>query len=451
MKKAQHAAAAKRSRQRKSAGQPVRKRHSAAELVALEAKPLEQRTAEEKEAVRNHRKELKRKEKAATGAAALANAAAPVPPSPAAPPPTRSPSPVPPLSLLPLTAAAPTPTPVPASPPLVRNDSLLLNSADLEEILGRPLSPALPVAPAAACMLPFGLQLDSLASSLPLPSFPPPPPPPPPPAAAASADTTLLELLPSTSSSAAAAAAMSSASKLRASVMKKRASQSMSVLLLPNAKRQTAGEQGHVKIGAIEEEPASDEDGTPALTPAYGARHRTRPAWSHDRVLLQLQADKATLAAAYRNNPAWQQQVQSYADIVYARRVADISGSKGKGHQIDESYHRQRILQNVQHHVAEALRLGCDEPHRPEADGGCRGAFYPLALFDGADTNFAHYKATSVRKQRGETGKTHTAYELGKNIGSSPTDVFMAFRETGRMKWSACHGHESRSEATSRT
>jgi len=159
-------------------------------------------------------------------------------------------------------------------------------------------------------MLPFGLQLDSLASSLPLPSFhPPPAPPPPPPAAAASADTTLLELLPSTCSSAAAAAAMSSARKLRASVMKKRASQSMSVLLLPNAKRQTAGERGHVKIGAIEEEPASDEDGTPALTPASGARHRTRPAGNRDRVLLQLQADKATLAAAYRNNPACGQSV----------------------------------------------------------------------------------------------------------------------------------------------
>ena len=51
VKKVQHVAAAKRSRQRKSAGQPVRKRRSAAELVALEAKPLEQRTAEEKEAV----------------------------------------------------------------------------------------------------------------------------------------------------------------------------------------------------------------------------------------------------------------------------------------------------------------------------------------------------------------------------------------------------------------
>jgi hypothetical protein len=86
-----NAAACRLYRQRKREHQPIRKRRSAAELAALEAKPLEQRTAKEKEAVRNHRKELKRRERKATAAAVVSAAAAVGPPP--APPPTRSPSP----------------------------------------------------------------------------------------------------------------------------------------------------------------------------------------------------------------------------------------------------------------------------------------------------------------------------------------------------------------------
>ncbi len=51
-------------RQRKREGSVLRKRRTAAELAALDCKPLEQRTEEEKEAVRNHRKVLNRKQSA---------------------------------------------------------------------------------------------------------------------------------------------------------------------------------------------------------------------------------------------------------------------------------------------------------------------------------------------------------------------------------------------------
>src|SRR4051794_35851843 len=64
-----NAAACRLYRKRKREGAAVSKRRSAVELTALEAKPLEQRTEEEKEAVRNHRKWLKRKERIAAAAA----------------------------------------------------------------------------------------------------------------------------------------------------------------------------------------------------------------------------------------------------------------------------------------------------------------------------------------------------------------------------------------------
>lgn len=114
----------------------MHKRRSAAELAALEMKPLEQRTEEEKEAVRYHRKELKRrKRKANTAAQAPATAAAApllVPPAPSQPPPTRSPS---------LLCDAPATFALQPVPPPVRHESLLLSTADMEDILGRPLSP----------------------------------------------------------------------------------------------------------------------------------------------------------------------------------------------------------------------------------------------------------------------------------------------------------------------
>jgi hypothetical protein len=206
-------------RKRKREGTPVGKRRSAAELAALEAMPLEHRTAEEKEAVRNHRKELKRKEKKAAASALLC----------AAPPPTRSSS-------------------------TMRHDSLLLHTA----------------ASSAATLPCLALSLRSpppatVSSSLLFDEFFPTPP-----AAAAAAVAPPISSAPATS---AAAAAMSSASKLRTTILKRRAAMSV---LHPNANRRAEEERGQMKIGVhqpgeAKDEPAADEEEETAWSAAERA------------------------------------------------------------------------------------------------------------------------------------------------------------------------------------
>lgn len=102
--------------------------------MAALAKPLEQRTAAEKEAVRNRRKREKRKQARLAAALPVPVAAAALPASSAASTAHSQP--------LARTSARCTRV-------AIRDDSMPLNSADLEDILGRLLSPH-PVAPATA-------------------------------------------------------------------------------------------------------------------------------------------------------------------------------------------------------------------------------------------------------------------------------------------------------------
>jgi hypothetical protein len=193
----------------------------------LEAKPLVERTQEEKEAVRNHRKELKRKEKrTATLAATLAAASSLPVLAPSAPPPhSRSPSPqrdagTPPVALaLPLLRPSPPAASVPTS----------LLFVD-------------PYHPSPSPVQLAAIAAASVASSSAAPS----------------------------AASVAAASAMSSASKLRAAILKKRAAMS---LLQPTVKRGEEDKEGRdAGQGKKEEkeEPTATEM-QPDLGPGWAA------------------------------------------------------------------------------------------------------------------------------------------------------------------------------------
>lgn len=183
-------------RKRKREGAPVGKRRTLGELAALQTKPLEQRTEEEKEAVRNHRKELKRKERRVAAASAVI-AAAPLPVLSAAPPPTRSPSP-----------------------------QRCASSSSAPAILSPLLSPlTVHVAAAAAASSAVAAAQPGLFLVSPPPSSPSPifdghfqPFQPVLPAPAS-------PIPPACATSAAAASAMSSASKLKQAILKKRAAE----------------------------------------------------------------------------------------------------------------------------------------------------------------------------------------------------------------------------------
>lgn len=383
-------------RKRKREGAPVGKRRSAADLAALEAKPLTERTAEEKEAVRNHRKELKRKErKAAAAAVSTAAAAAPFPVAFSAPPPTRSASPPPPSPM--------------------RHDSMLLNTADLEDILGRPVSPPI-VAVAAAAALPFPLPLPPPSPVSPSPPFHSPYHSSTPPAASSSVAAAAVSFAPPVppmpSTSVAAASAMSSASKLKQAILKKRSAMSV---LNPNVKRRAEGERGQIKIGREEDSPKQNVSSSSSSAAAAVAGEEVDEEEKQWEIVInnKIQAMSAT---NLRSNP----------------RV---------GYNI--AHHLQRITTNVRLWVSTARAMGCTgtEDGGLHAPGGCPGRFTPAYFFD--LTHFAHWK----RYKRSNNGMSPTVDTVNCRARSGCIDSFRAFMTGasahGRVLWNVCHKVES--------
>lgn len=377
-------AAARKYRQRKRAGEPTRARRTAAELAALEAKPLEQRTAEEKEAVRNHRKELKRKEKR--------NAA---PASIAPPPPTRSPSP-PALQLPPL-------------PPFVAPSSSdeQLHTQDLEDILGRMLSPSPPAAVAASPSPPAHPPPSSVSQvfNTPYDPFPPSLPSASPPPAAAAAST-----------SAAAASAMSSASKLRSSILKKRASMSV---LNPNMKRREVSKG--IKIGKqdIEGEGAEQEEEKEEQEEAKEKQEvNGRPENEHDE---------------------WTQAVAIRLDSFLDR----ASGTAGKTFgQMPHSIITARIRTNIPAWAAAVRKqgrcIGVDDKHAP----GCVDNFTPATWLGRKVIEFAHWPRFA---RHGDFQQT-----LGYRLRNDTVEEFAITLSKGRFLSAACHGLETTLHAKAR-
>jgi hypothetical protein len=412
-----NAAACRLYRQRKREHQPTRKRRSASELVALDDKPLAERTDEEKESVRNHRKELKRKEKRAAAVAAVPAAAVPSSIS-AAPPPTRSPSPQRDIS-----AAL---SPLPPAP--VHHDSLLLHTADLEDILGRPLTP--PTMPAAAAA--STARAAPPLSSLPLPSPPPasvspsllfdePYDPFTSPsvssssAAAAAAAAAAHPIPPAPSTSAAAASAMSSASKLRSSILKKRAAMS---ILNPNVKRRPP--PSGIKIGEQEKEDDEiEQDDTEEGT----------------EVRLE------DMKGKQKEEQEWESLIQTRAD-----RMFETYLKKRGNERVNGEYHRARIHANIRLWINAARTRGCTgtEDGGFHAPTGCPGPFTASSFFD--HTQFAHWK----KHKRSSSGQSPSADKLYNVLLRSSTDQFARYmtgpEAHGRVLWVQCHHAESRQQ-----
>lgn len=381
-------------RKRKRENLPTRHRRTVAQLASLEVKPLAERTTEEKEAVRNHRKVLQRRERAAATSQSVAAAGS-------APPPTRS--------------ASPPPAPI-------RHDSMLLNTADLEGILGRSVSPPIVAVAASSSSAAAALPLSSLP--LPLPSPPPasispgPPfdapynPSSSPPAVSSSASAAASfppPLLPAPSTAVAAASAMSSCSKLKQAILKKRSAMSV---LHPNSKRRAEGERGQIKIGR------EDDAGK------------------------QIHSAAAATAGDEEEEKQW--------EIVINNKIQAMSASHiPKGADVNRrfaynlAHHLQRITTNVRLWVSSARAMGCTgtEHGGLHAPGGCPGRFTPAYFFD--LTHFAHWQ----RHKRSNNGKSLSADTVNSRARSGCVDSFRTFMTGasahGRVLWNVCHKVES--------
>lgn len=394
-KRVRHAAAAKRSRQRRAAHEPIRKRRTTAELERLAALPVHQRSAEEKEAVRNHRKQLKKQQLAV---ASTASALLPPPP-----PPTRTSTPSPVRASLPPPALPSSSLPHVAAPSPVRSDSLFLSTLDMEDIIGQPLSSSSlappPLLAAASTAHPsLSASLDLLASLSPSPPILAASAPS---AAAALSSPTAIHapsLLPS--STTAAASAMSSASKLRQAIMKKR---SMSILQ-PNAKRREVVKG--IKLGDGEEEEDKKEE----------VDEEEEKQW--ETVI------NNKIQAMIASNPP------HGADV--KRRFA-----------YNEAHHLERITTNVRLWVSTARTMGCTgtEDGGLHAPGGCPGRFTPSFFFD--LTHFAHWK----KHKRSNNGKSLSADTVNSRARTGSVDTFRAFMTGatahGRVLWNVCHKVET--------
>lgn len=462
-------AAARRYRQRKRAGEVTRKRRSAAELAALEAKPLEQRSAEEKEAVRNHRKEVKRK--TARLAAALSVPVAGVPTVlPPPPPATRSSSPAP-------------------APPVssIRDDSLLLNTADLDDILGRPLSPPAPPAAAAASSLPLPSPPPAAMSFSPVfdtpfnafvspPSFysysaaaaaaPASLSPIAPAAAASSSSAPVPAIAPSPLfTSAAAAASISSASKLRSAIMKKRAAMSV---LNPNTKRREASKG--IKIGTqYRGEDDVEEHGphatsklllVPQRAAARAAEQQMRDCMriedDHDvdggicsRPKIDVWKEKEKLArvvalAPSEENAAWASAEKQFAESIIDVIIREVKRRKGDHCMGISSLKADTIRSNV-HSWASVARLqgkctGTADTHEHAAHGLCPGSFSPSTFFLHGVVQFAHWRNHK---------RNNDPCELIRNrCRADDEEVFLTWiAEKGRFLYTCCHAIESARES----
>ncbi len=379
-------------RKRKRENLLTRPRRTPAQLAALESKPLAERTTEEKEAVRNHRKVLQRRERTAVTSLSVAAA---LPASLSAPPPTRSASPPPRDASSPAIAD----TSLPLSAP-IRDDSMLLNTTDLEDILGRPLSPAAAsssIASAAQHVSPLHMSPSPVYDTPfnPFSSLP----------AAASCDTQPLPPAAAASTSAAAASAMSSGSKLKQAILKKRSAMSMIRREEDSPKQNVSSSSSSAAASAVAGKEVDEEE-----------------------------------------EKQWQ--------IVINNKIKAMSATHLRSNQCvgyNVAHHLQRITTNVRLWVSTARAMGCTgtEDGGLHAPGGCPGRFTPAYFFD--LTHFAHWK----RYKRSNNGMSSTVDTVNCRARCGCVDRFRAFMTGvsahGRVLWNVCHKVESIAQSTHST
>ena len=441
-------------RHRKRAGEPVRQRRTVAELVALEAKPLEQRTPDEKEAVRNHRKELKRRETRAAAAAAPA----PAPPPPPPPPPTRSCSPRRPSVLLSPPLKCPSPPPPPPPPPTrscsPRRPSVLLSP---------PLKCPSPPPPA---IISPDFMIDALPECFSSPPYLP---------AAAAPLVPTGGAVASTSSIVAAAAAMSSASKLRATILKRRAAMSPPQ---PDSKKRHASDSRGVKLPKVEESDivkmdtedlhpstASNAQGIPTDSMISGTAHRSRCGRSHlpaHAYQQRLDAAKASVAARSARRclprekwlatnvlpdlsaeqalcPDWWSAEDARADKIIAD-VAAMGGFGGNSGISEDRKSRIRWNLHMWGYAARRQKLctGTEKHgHHEDAHLCTTEPFQPSDFFGrgGANHDFAHW---SKYKRQG-----NRLLIIGTQAKCCMDFQFVDFSRQGRFLRKACHNIET--------
>jgi hypothetical protein len=270
--RARNAGYAKRHRANKREG-TARRQRTASDKAALLSRPYGELSDKEKECVRYYRKQTKKQQQQVQTAAPVVLLV---------PPPTRSPSPAAQRSVSPRPFLSLPPAAAITAPIVVKQDSLLLSTLDLEEIMGRPLSPP----PAAV-----DVHAETTSTSDPVFDVPIHPSHVLSPSPIAVSSSPVATSSDSPCTSAAAAAAMSSCSKLRQSIIKKRKNLSVlnpnvkrreiskgikideqhlaSLHLVPQRAAASAAEEKLRDIRASEQENEEDDDTT---TPAQGGR-----------------------------------------------------------------------------------------------------------------------------------------------------------------------------------
>lgn len=362
-------------RKRKRAGGAVAAHRSAAELQRLALLPAAERTPQQQAAVRNARRAAKQK----AARAARAVEAVSIEPAP--------------RSATPVWGAAQEPA-----------DNPLLNTQDMEDIIGYPLAEA--EQPAAAAVQPSltvvsshqsppSQLFDYIHEPSPVPVHPHSPMlSPPPPLIAASAAAAAA----SDPSSVAAAASMSSASKLRAAIMNKRKNMP---LLNPDVKRQELS-KGFTKSVDDNENMATVEQ-------------------------------------------EWENLIQGRAE-----QMMSIYLNKRKGEKVGE-VHRARIFSNVRLWINTARARGCTgtEDGGLHAPGGCPEAFTPSSFLH--STQFAHWR----KHKRSTSGQSPSADKLYNVILRSSCAQFAQYiagaDSHGRVLWDQCHHVESRQQMKAST
>jgi len=422
-------------RKRKAQGGSVAPHRSAAELQRLAALPLSERSAAEKEAVRNARKREKWKEKKA--AAAVAAASLPVLHIPSPPPPTRSSSPQRQASAA-LASAAALALPAPSA---VRHDSLL-HTVDLEDILWRSLSP--PTAPVAAVAssaaaalpcLPLRLPSPPPASVSPLPLFDEsyhPSPSLPAAAAAASPATVAPPIPPAPATSAAAASAMSSASKLRSSILKKRAVMSKLLPVPQRAAARTADE----RLRTLQERKQVEEDDS--IDDENSARIEV-DVWKQREKLAQIVS-----TATADENAAWASAEKTFADSIIGVVAREVKRRRGD-HCAGISSSKADTIQANVHTWASTARLqgkctGTADTHAHAPHGLCPGPFSPSTFFLHGVVQFAHWK---------DHKRNNDPCQLIRNrCRADDNDSFVKWlAANGRFLYACCHAIESARES----
>lgn len=378
-------------RKRKRENLPTRHRRTAAQLAALEAKPLAERTAEEKEAVRNHRKAQQRRERAAVTSLSVAAA---LPASITAPPPTRSASP-PPRDASESSPAADTSL-LPSTP--TRDDSMLLNTANLDDILGRPLSPAAALRSSSSSSASAAQHVSPLHSPVydtPLDTFSSLP------AAACNAQP-----LPpaAASASAAAASAMSSGSKLRRSILRRRAAVNLNVhkraaALVADQRLQMQGEQQLLICGAVDDIHCNEADAQ-----------------------------------------AWAAAEKMYADSIIAATVKEVKKRRGD-HCAGITPHRAFTIRGNVHNWAKAARRqsgcsGTEHSQQHASHGLCPGKFSPHTFFSPGVVEFAHWRA---HKRNNDNSQL-----IRNRCKSDDIETFASWMDqNGRFMYICCHALET--------